>query len=220
MGRTVSLRGKDAERFIKTWREANMEPSTGDWFQTYSGRAYHPLDPNPNEVDLIDIAHGLAYQCRFNGQCRSFYSVAEHSFWVSEIMYTESGKPGAALAGLLHDAAEAYIGDMVRPIKRSLPRFYEIERLNMMAIYAGLKVPVEAGMETWAEAIKEADLVMLATERRELMSDPPMPWVAVERVEALDMRLFPLSPEQAERKFIARFNTLMGAIELMRPERL
>ena len=190
-----------------------MEASTGDWFQTYSGRAYHPLDPNPDEVELIDIAHGLAYSCRFNGHCKSFYSIAEHSVWVASIMFTESGNPAAGLAGLMHDAAESYIGDLVRPIKRELPKFYGVERLNMMAIYAALNIPIEASQETWADAIAEADLVMLATERRDLMARPPMPWVAVERVEPIESILYPLGPAEAERQWLDRFAALMAHVQ-------
>lgn len=185
-----------------------MNRNRGDWIQTYSGRAYHPFDPDPDEVALIDIAHGLAYSCRFNGQCRSFYSIAEHSVHVADFMFSEFGVPDAALAGLLHDAAEAYIGNVVRPIKRRLQLFKEIERINMIAIYNGLNIPVDAGL--WADQTAAADLVILAAERRDLMTTPPMPWESIEMVEPVGTRIYPIGPAEAERQWLDRFDGLMG----------
>ena len=85
----------------------------GDWFQTYSGRQFWPCDPKPEEIYLVDIAHALSNQCRFAGHCQRFYSVAQHSVIVSEQVPFEH-----AVWGLLHDAAEAYLVDLPRPIKR------------------------------------------------------------------------------------------------------
>ena len=79
---------------------------------TYTGKEFYPLDPNPADIDIKDIAHALSNCCRFAGHIKSFYSVAQHSVIVSELC-----EPENALAGLLHDASEAYLSDIARPVK-------------------------------------------------------------------------------------------------------
>lgn len=85
---------------------------------TFSGIEFDLLNPNPNDIDIEDIAHELSMLCRFNGHCKEFYSVAEHSVYVSYEIDEEF-----ALIGLLHDAAEAYLGDVPTPLKKLLPEF-------------------------------------------------------------------------------------------------
>ncbi len=88
------------------------EGDRGRWMQTYLGIRFHPMDPVPEEVKLIDVAHALAQQCRFNGHTLKFWSVAQHS-----IMCAGLATPEAKRFALFHDAAEAYVGDMIRPLK-------------------------------------------------------------------------------------------------------
>jgi len=85
------------------------------WIQTISGRKFPLAEPDPNQIDIEDIAHALSMLCRFNGHCTQFYSVAEHSMHVSHEISND-----LALAGLLHDAAEAYLGDVPSPLKKEL----------------------------------------------------------------------------------------------------
>lgn len=101
----------------------------GDWIQMHSGIAFWPMDPRADEVRLEDIAHSLSLLCRFGGHCSRFYSVAEHSVHVARLC-----SPEVALWGLLHDASEAYVVDLPRPIKRQLPEYAEIEGLVQFAI--------------------------------------------------------------------------------------
>jgi len=84
---------------------------------TKSGRRVALLNPSPSQIVIGDIAHGLAHQCRFNGQTSKFYSVAQHSVLVASILPRE-----LRLAGLLHDASETYLGDVVQPLKELLPK--------------------------------------------------------------------------------------------------
>ena len=84
----------------------------GRWMQTYLGIRFYPADPVPEEVKLIDVAHALAQQCRFNGHSTKFWSVAQHS-----ILCANLAAPEAKRFALFHDAAEAYVGDMIRPLK-------------------------------------------------------------------------------------------------------
>jgi uncharacterized protein len=88
--------------------------------QTYTGLAFWPLDPRPDEIRLVDIAHALSKLCRYGGQCLSFYSVAEHSLLVAS-----KAPDHLKLVALMHDASEAYLLDIPRPIKRHLAGYAE-----------------------------------------------------------------------------------------------
>src|SRR5919204_3331113 len=92
-------------------------PAPGPYLQTVSGRWVNPFEPDPDQLDPGDIARALANQCRFGGHCRVFYSVAQHSVIVSGVVEERGGDTEAVLAGLMHDAAEAYLGDMPHPLK-------------------------------------------------------------------------------------------------------
>ena len=94
------------------------------WIQTHLGIQFIVLEPRFENIHIGDIAHALSMNCRFNGHCKDFYSVAEHSVHVSRILDDD---PNLALWGLLHDASEAYITDLPRPVKNAMPQFEEIE---------------------------------------------------------------------------------------------
>ena len=168
------------------------------WIQTYTGRQFFPLEPRPDDIDIRDIAHSLSLQCRFNGHCRGFYSVAEHSVRVSRIL---DGRE--RLWGLLHDAAEAYISDLPRPLKATAPGFRAAEDRLLEVIVArfGLAWPMPAH-------VAHADEVLLATEMRDLMAPPPAPWLLDAR--PLAETVVPVAPDAAERMFLARFAELGG----------
>ncbi|MFM2054827.1 MAG: putative protein yfdR, partial [Pseudomonadota bacterium] len=90
----------------------------GDWMTTNSGKRVYPLDPDPADFDLGDIAISLSNLCRFAGHTRIFHSVASHALLVSQLVAPLH--PGLALAALHHDDAEAFISDIPRPVKRHL----------------------------------------------------------------------------------------------------
>lgn len=166
----------------------------GDWMQTYTGLQFWPLDPEPQDVNIWDIAHALANICRFNGHCIEFYSVAQHSVLVSRIIPEEH-----ALWGLLHDAAEAYIGDMIRPLKISMPSFKDAELRIEQAIAArfSLDWPMPA-------AIKKADNKVLATEQRDVMAPTNQPW-DLKGATPLRSIISPVAPNYAEKDFLDRY---------------
>lgn len=116
-------------------KEDSASDRVGDWMQVFSGGKFYPLDPRPSEVHLVDIANALARICRFGGHCvLPHYSVAQHSVIVASLVPT-----GFRRVALLHDAAEAYVGDVIRPIKRSAdfaPAFAAVERQVARAIGA------------------------------------------------------------------------------------
>lgn len=129
---------------------------------TSTGRYFSFVNPDPNSICIEDIATGLSRICRFTGHTRSFYSVAQHSVLVSHLVPSEH-----ALAGLLHDASEAYLGDVSSPLKQLLPEYRELERKVEQAIATrfGLTLPLHP-------SVKKVDLQMLVTERRDLMPRP------------------------------------------------
>ena len=139
------------------------------WIQTYTGRKISLLHPHPEDVDIIDIAQSLSKICRFGGHCQRFFSVAEHSVLVSFICQGNSGRARQhiALQGLLHDAAEAYIGDIVSPLKKLLPAVTEIEDKWLKAIGEAFGV----GLSPLPDEVKQADLISLRLEVIDLM--PP-----------------------------------------------
>lgn len=176
-----------------------MSERIGKWTQIYGGRMFWPMDPRPAEIHIEDIAHALSLICRFGGHCKEFYSVAEHSVRVSQLL-----PPELALDGLLHDAAEAYIGDMVRPLKAMLPEYCSAEDLIRKAIAARYGInPIEPPEVTFA------DNVMLATEARDLLHAPPAPWL--ELPPPLPERVWPqIWPDMAEKLFLRQFTALGG----------
>src|SRR6478735_5347699 len=93
----------------------------GPFLQTVSGRRVNPFDPDPSQLDIGDIARALGNLCRFGGHSRVFYSVAQHSVIVSELVEQRGGDVEDVFAALMHDAAEAYLGDMPHPIKHRSP---------------------------------------------------------------------------------------------------
>jgi hypothetical protein len=87
-----------------------------EYITTYTHERIDPMNAKPSQIHVADIAHSLARTCRYNGHVSGFLSVARHSLWVSQRLVV-TGHRDLALAGLLHDAAEAYLGDVPRPLK-------------------------------------------------------------------------------------------------------
>ncbi len=169
-----------------------------EWIQTFSGRKFFPLNPRATDLDIEDIAHALALNCRFNGHCRVFYSVAEHSVRVSRAC-----APADALWGLLHDAGEAYLTDLPRPVKEQLGAFGELEDrlLKVIMGHFGLGWPMP-------ESVRVADDVLLMTEARDLMAKAPEAWSI--RAEPLGGRIEAMTAGEAEQAYLARFAELAG----------
>ncbi|GBG55234.1 hypothetical protein SPFL3102_00660 [Sporomusaceae bacterium FL31] len=140
----------------------------GDWIETYTGIKFWPLDPLPHEVSLNDIAHALAMLCRANGHCTSFYSVAQHSLNVSKELAFLGYSQRLQLMGLLHDASEAYLSDITRPVKKYLPQYIEIEhKLQTTIFHAFSLFPTAEELEI----VSQIDNALLAHEVRTLMKN-------------------------------------------------
>lgn len=176
----------------------------GDWMQTFTGRRFWPIDPRPEDVAIEDIAHALSLQSRFGGHCLRFYSVAEHS-----VHLARAASPAAALWLLLHDASEAYVADMVRPLKRSMPEYCAAEDRVAWAVYEAF------GMDPGAEPaeVKALDNRILMDERAQNMRPTGEPWNYGGATEPLGITLQFWPPEQAEREFLATFAALTSTQE-------
>jgi uncharacterized protein len=181
-------------------------PAPGPYLQTVSGRFVNPFDPDPEQLDPGDIARALANICRFGGHCRPFYSVAQHSVIVSELVEQRGGDVEDVFAALMHDAAEAYLGDMPHPIKHRSPlgaAFQQAERHLESVLRERFSIKADV------PEIKRVDRALLATERRSV-SGESWDWPELEGVEALDIELVPCPPDEAERAFTARFDALQA----------
>ena len=175
----------------------------GDWIQTYTGKKFYPLDPRPEEICIEDIAHSLSLQCRFAGHCRFFYSVGQHSLLVSRSVSTEN-----AMWGLLHDAAEAYLVDLPRPIKKysELGRIYmQVETKLEEVIARRFGLPLDIPSE-----VKYADQRAVMTEKRDLMR--PCEWEKDNHLDPFESRIVPWPPGTAESQFIREYDKLFTEI--------
>ena len=167
----------------------------GDWCQTSLGAQFWPLDPRVEEVHLEDIAHALSNLCRFGGHCREFYSVAQHS-----VLAARCAPIGLQAQALLHDATEAYLVDVPRPIKRNLTGYAEIE--EGLARIIGQRFGVE--LVDLRREVKEIDERMLFTEKRDLMKPAPAPWSIAQGVvsEPYEEQIVPWAPRDCKRLFL------------------
>lgn len=173
----------------------------GGLIATYTGRAFPIEDPHPADVRLDDIASALANLCRFGGHPKRFYSVAEHSVLVSRHVPAR-----VALWGLLHDASEAYLGDVVRPLKRAaaLTGYREIERRVQLAICKAMDLP-PAEPETVTIVDKR---ISDWDEWDALMTMPPFWPRAAGGPVGATIEGWP--PERAKAEFLARYAQLRG----------
>lgn len=169
------------------------------YIETANGIKFHFLNPKQDEIDIKDIAFALANQCRFNGHV-PFFSVAEHSVAVAARL-----RPDLQLAGLLHDAAEAYLSDIPSPIKQFLPDYQELENCVQEAIYK--KYGIVLSEEDKAE-IKSADKDATQTEAHYLLRSKGKDWLPVLFVpnKQFQPRLMP--PPEAVQLFLHWFHDL------------
>lgn len=174
---------------------------------TVDGKYFDFLNPENTPISIKTIAHALSNLCRFTGHTRTFYSVAQHSVLVSRLV-----PPEHAMAGLLHDAAEAFLGDVASPLKQLLPDYKAIERNVEAHIFRCFGLPATLPIE-----VKQADLLALAIEQRDLLPPHDDVWPCelipgFYRGVARDF-IDDLSPYEARTEFLQRYEELL-ALEL------
>lgn len=174
----------------------------GGYIETFTGKKFHLDDPDPESIDIIDIAAALGKKCRYGGQCARFYSVAQHCVLVSR--YTDD-----PLEGLLHDAHEAYIPDMPKPFKALIDGWRDLEdRLEATILETfGLASPV-------SKDTKRVDSAILADEVNQLIrSRGDDRWVLPE--EPVGVAIVPWTPTSATARFLDQFGRLTDQTDLV-----
>ncbi len=171
------------------------------YIRTYTGRKFHLDHPVIGEVDIIDIAHALSLCNRWNGMTELAYSVAQHSVHVARRMMACSYPIDIALAGLLHDASEAYTGDMVSPLKRLCPFFQAIENDIQEVIYR------RYGLQQAHLEVKGFDTDAYRLEYRDLM---PGDHTDIIPPVGNQPTLVPMLAPRAEKEFLEMFYSLKG----------
>ncbi len=181
-----------------------MTARTGNWMMTATGRAFYPYDMRVEDFCIEDIAHALSLLCRYGGHCKKFYSVAEHSVLVSRMVPKEH-----AFAGLMHDATEAYLVDMPRPIKIGFPQYKEMEAKIWELICRKFDIDPVLPHE-----VEVADGEVLWHEMAALLHPVPPghEWgMGRDRPSVVRPDLIKAwSPQDAKRFFMNRFNELKG----------
>jgi hypothetical protein len=171
-----------------------MDGRKGNWMQTFSGRAFWPMDPRPEEICIEDIAHALSQICRYLGHCIRFQSVAEHSVLLYRAVPQELKR-----AALMHDSPEAYVVDLPRPIKPFIRQYKYVERDVAEAIKKKYKID-----DLYPPALAKYDTRILVDEQQQNMAPPPMPWESAD-LEPLGVKLEFWSPQVAEIMFLSAF---------------
>lgn len=185
-------------------------PANIGWIQTFSGGRFYPLDPRPDDVKIVDIAHALSLNNRFTGHCARGYTVGEHSLLVVRILMEWGQGPETLMWGLMHDASEAYISDIARPLKVQPEfKFYrDIEKKVMDAIAAHYHLELSE-----PAIVKDADTLALAIEAEALMpmrEKDQWSWLPPIPKQFMSYKLGKHAPE-VEEMFLETYITLESA---------
>jgi 5'-deoxynucleotidase YfbR-like HD superfamily hydrolase len=172
----------------------------GPTILTFTGAYFDFQSPETSKFNINDVAHALAHLCRFTGHTNSFYSVAEHSVHCSYLVPEQD-----AMAALLHDAAEAFMGDVSRPLKSLLPDYKLIEQRVEAAVFARFGLPA-----VLPPSVKQADKAMLVEEQRQAMGNADR-WADFDGVLPSGVALRFWAPREAKGRFLSRFDHLLWA---------
>jgi uncharacterized protein len=185
-----------------------MNNRIGDWIETYTGRKFFPLDPRPEDIELEDIAHALSNKCRYNGHCKTFYSVAQHTVLGLDIMEKEGYDTITMIHFALHDSAEAYLPDVSRPIKPYIKignkTFEEVEEEILVAVRTRFCIPEPTQQQN--KLVKHIDTKILFHEANYLM--PCNDW-GDKSIQFDYINVAPVPIHTIKREYIRKFNTLL-----------
>jgi hypothetical protein len=177
--------------------ETAVKNVAGPTIALVGGTYFDYMNPLGSDFNIYDVAHGLSNICRFGGQCQEFYSVAEHSVHVSNII-----EKGYEYEGLMHDAAEAFIGDIPKPLKHMLKDYMAIEYRAEIAVMDRFKVKFP-----FSPPVKVADLQMLKTEQAQAMRNGDN-WQTTGGENAAEIRINFWTPDEAKEQFLERFHEI------------
>jgi hypothetical protein len=169
------------------------------FIETYTGRAFFPLDPNPKDITIIDIAHHLSNQCRYSGATTWFYSTAQHCCLLADYVEEKGGSPLDCYQILNHDNPEAYLVDLPRPVKQFMPEFrIRDKKINdVIRPWLGLG---DLPIPPWQD---ELDSRIIVDERAQVMSDSGNDWG--HDLVPLGVIIEPWTSVIAEQQFLARY---------------
>lgn len=187
---------------VKQMLDTDTKYKAVSYIETYTGRPFFPLHPDPKDVSIIDIAHAQSNQCRYSGHTTWFYSTAQHCCLLADYVEKQmKGTPLDCLQILMHDAAEAYLVDIPRPVKQFMPEFrvWDIAINNCIRSWLGLE---NESIPTWQDDI---DSRIIVDERAQIMSDSGNDWG--HNLEPLGIEIAPWFPYIAEQQFLMRYAT-------------
>lgn len=196
----MSTPNKDRHATSEHLAVVAVNVGVGPTIMLRSGAVLDFLDPHNSDFTIEDIAHGLSLICRYAGQCDRFYSVAEHSLHVCDTVKSH------AYEALMHDAAEAFIGDVTRPLKQLLPEYKRIESEVERAIFERFDVPYPL-----PSSVKKADLEVLAAEQDQIMPTGTNAWAYAQGIEPAPIQVWSYTPQEAKARFLDRFKTLRAS---------
>ena len=183
--------------------------NTNSWIETYTGQQFTPMYPDPSRIRIEDIAHALSMLCRYAGHCKGFYSVAQHSVIMAGLVGWKN-----KLWALLHDASEAYIADLPKPVKIHLAQYNRLENGVLLAVATAFDLP-------WPmpDEVRDIDVRMIKTEHRDVMVPHGRHW-AQDDLEDLGIEIAELwSPKRAEAEFLTYFDHYTGLHNFLKDQR-
>ena len=175
----------------------------GKWILTHRGHPFSFTYLDKNVYDIKDIAHALAMTCRFGGMTEWHYSVAQRSCHIAEELFRETGDASLAMDGLMHDAEEAYMGDMKTPLKEMMPEFRDMsDKVDEIIRHRFYKFGVPLKMQPLT---KEYDTRILLDEKTYLLPQNGIAWDIEKTHSPLGIHIPQISPYLAERRFLELF---------------
>ncbi|MDO8415536.1 MAG: hypothetical protein Q7S87_04930 [Agitococcus sp.] len=160
------------------------------------GGYFNFLHPEKSTIRITDIAHALSNVCRFAGHTREFYSVAQHS-----VLCSLNCDESVQYEALMHDIAEYVLGDVTRPLKQILGDYKAIEKQVEAFLFPYFDLPI-----VLPPLVKDIDMIMLATEKRDLMPEHTHEWLDIYQRDPHPRKIRPWCPELAYNMFMSRFN--------------